>query len=243
MPARFSRTTAATLCATAFAALYLVSCSDTQQPPTPTAPTQNSGTRSPAPEPTRHLTGAVVDAQDTRVPGVALTFYSYSGQVRTTSDADGFFDVTVDPWRFGLEVGMEKPGFESSSRFISVGPTTDVHFDLRLYPVVRVAPGESMRLSLQLNDPSCGFDFEYLCRTVRIASSARGTVTVEVVPDRSGAELGVALADLFLSRTLTPRFSFEIAAGGERSIYVLLWFAAPQAETFTLKTSFDRSAS
>ena len=107
MPARFSRITAATLSATAFAALHLVSCSDSRQPPTPTAPTQNSGTRSPAPEPTRHI--------------------------------------------------------------------------------------------------------------------------------------GVALADLFLLRTLTPRFSFEIAAGGERSIYVLLWFAAPQAETLTLKTSFDRS--
>jgi hypothetical protein len=108
-------------------AVAAFACSDRSR----TLPTAPSTTESvppppvpPPPDPrlpgTTHIVGLVLDTWGARVSGVALTFHTFRGPVTATSDAAGSFDVTVEPWVGGLEVGLEKPGYERAWRFISI---------------------------------------------------------------------------------------------------------------------------
>ena len=181
----------------------------------------------------------VVDDRQVPVSSANLTFISPNGPVTITADADGAYDVHVTPYRVpGLEVVLEKPGYERTTHFIAVEVGAEVRHNLVLPAILRVPAGNSIQLSLNPDDPSCGFDDEFLCRTVRVTSSSTGTLTLEVVADRADARLGIALAfDAFPSLGAT-RLTREVTAGSETAVNILMWWTTSQPESFTLITSF-----
>jgi hypothetical protein len=205
--------------------------------PSPTAPT--APTPAPVPPAAKRIVGRVLDTSDTPVPGASLTFNTFRGPMTVMSDAAGSFDVTVDTWISGLDVVMEKPGYERSGRWISVGAAGEVVHDLRLHRIVRVAAGDSLRLSIRPDDPTCGFDFEFLCRTVRITAASAGRLTAQVVPDRAGTQLGLALSSDFIPRLSTSPLSMEVTAFSETSVNVLAWWQQADEQPFTLITSLN----
>jgi hypothetical protein len=205
--------------------------------PTPPPPTESTIPFPTLPGPTR-IAGLVRDTGNGTVPGATLTFNTFRGPVMATTDAAGSFAVTVEPWVGGLDVLSEKPGYERSNRWIAVNAKEVAH-DLRLHPIVRVAAGDSLGLSIRPDDPSCGLDLEFLCRTVRIQSPIAGRLRAEVVPDRAGAQIGLALSTEHWPQLTTSPLLTEVAAASETSVNVLVWWQQPDEQPFTLITSMN----
>ena len=184
------------------------------------------------------MSGRVLDTAGTPVPGVALTFYRFPNGSRAVTDAAGSYDVRVDPGIDGINVIAEKAGYETTDQYILVRSAGDVTYDVRLHAIVRVAAGGSLDLALESDDPHCGFDAEYLCRTVRITAAVPGTVTVTVVPGRPAASLGVALTS-DVTPTPSPRLSFRVAGNSETRISILMSFPYTTPAPFTVQTSLE----
>jgi hypothetical protein len=208
----------------------------------PTVPSRTDSVP-PAPSPpvpgATHIVGLVLDTLGARIPDAALTFDTFRGRVTATSDAAGSFDVTVEPFVNGLGVMLEKPGYERAWRFISVRTGGEVVHNLRLHPLVRVAAGDSLRLSIRPDDPSCGFDDEFLCRTVRITAAASGRLTAEIVPDRAEAQLALAVSGDLFPRPTASRLFLTVSANSETRVDVVVWWETAVQVPFTLKTSLD----
>jgi len=164
---------------------------NSELPGPPTAPTPIV----PAPpEPARHVSGLVLDTRDAPVPGAELKFNAFGGPVTALSDDLGRFEVTLDAWSGGLYVSVEKGGYERSVAWISTAKAAAISQNIRLHQPVYVAGGGAIRLAINADDPSCGFDLEYHCRRVRLTTSTAGTITARVVADRADTRLGLALS-------------------------------------------------
>ena len=227
-------------------AVAAFACSDRSRT-LPTAPsTTEAVPPSPVPPPpdprlpgTTHIVGLVLDTWDAPVSGVALIFDTLRGRVTATSDAAGSFDVTVEPFVFGLGVGLEKPGYERAWHFVSVRTGGEVVKNLRLHPPLRVAAGDSLPLSIRPDDPTCGFDDEFLCRTVRITAATAGVLTAEIVPDRAEPKLALARSGDLFPRPTASRLSLEVTPNSETRVDVVVWWETAVPVPFTLKTSLD----
>jgi len=182
-----------------------------------------------------------VDDRGAALADAAMAFGTYNGTVNLTTNGSGSYDVTVDPWIGGVSVDLRKPGYEPITHFVQVGFGEEATRNLRFYPILRVVPGQSLRLSVGAGDPICGLDWEFVCRTIRVTSAARGTLTVEAIPERDGVQLGLAMATEFWPRLNTSVLSFPVTAGEERTVNVLLWWATTATEGFSLRTSFDQT--
>ncbi len=77
---------------------------------------------------------------------------------------------------------------------------SDVHYvrsasqDFRLYPIQRIAAGDSTVVTVEPNDPLCnnnlsspGWGADYVCRIVRVRVPVDGTLTLEALPIAGGA--------------------------------------------------------
>jgi hypothetical protein len=208
-------------------------------PTTPLAPSPPATTTAlpTAPVQFAHIFGVVVDDRHAPVSSANLTFYGLNGPVTITGDAGGAFDVHVAPYAVGLDVVLEKPGYERTAHFIAAGVGAEVQHNLVLPAILKVPAGNSIRLSLNPDDPSCGFDDQFLCRTVRVSSPSNGTLKLEVVADRADARLGISLASEAFPSLGATRLSREVTAGSETAVNVLMWWTASQPESFTLMTS------
>jgi len=181
----------------------------------------------------------VVDERGAGLADVTMTFDTYSGTIKAVTNGSGSYDVTIDPWIGGVSVDLRKPGQEPALHFIQLGFGEDATRNLRFYPILRVVPGQSLKLSVGTGDPACGLDWEFVCRTVRFTSATKGTVTLEATPEREGVQLGLALTTEFWPKINSSVLSVPITPGEERSINVLLWWQTTATEGFTLRTSFD----
>jgi hypothetical protein len=102
----------------------------------------------------------------------------------------------------------------------------------------RVAAGDSL-LSIRPDDPTCGFDDEFLRRTVRITATAAGRLTAEIVPDRVEPQLALAVSGHLFPRPTASRLSLEVSANSETRVDVVVWWESAVQVPFTLKTSLD----
>ena len=170
---------------------------------------------------------------------MALTFRTIDGLARATTDATGSFAVTVQPFVYGLGVLLEKPGYEQAWRFISTRTGAEVVQNLRLHPPLRVAAGDSLPLWIRPDDPSCGLDDEFLCRTVRITAATAGRLTVKIVADRAEPKLALAWSGDLFPRPSASRLSWDVTPNSEKAVDVVVWFDTAVPVPFTLKTSID----
>jgi hypothetical protein len=158
-----------------------------------------------------------------------MKFYAFSSPspLVAVTDASGAYDVTFDlrSTAVGTEIMVEKPGYEPSWHWTGLSPLDagkDLSRNFRLHQIRSVPAGESVHLSIDRDDPLCGFDFEWVCRRIRVRSSARGTLTVEAVADDAAFRFGVVMGSVQYPYRSTPRLTVPVDPGSEISADILL---------------------
>jgi hypothetical protein len=157
-----------------------------------------------------------------------MKFYAFSSPspLVAVTDASGAYDVTFDlrSTAVGTEIMVEKPGYEPSWHWTGLSPLDagkDLSRNFRLHQIRSVPAGESVHLSIDRDDPLCGFDFEWVCRRIRVRSSARGTLTVEAVADNAAFRFGVVIGSVQYPYRSTPRLTVRVDPGSEISADIL----------------------
>jgi Carboxypeptidase regulatory-like domain len=217
-------------------ALFTLSCGS--------GPTNSPVSISPSPTPvplpgadSYRLTGIVVDERGAPVVGAELTVPGSRPSGSVVTDAQGGYDITVELRQRATEVTVAKTGYETSRHWVSLDPGRTTSRNLKLHDIQNAAAGQSLHLVLDLDDPACGFEL-YTCRRVRIRSSSRGTLTIEVRPDNAAAQFGVVRAGQEPGVGTSDRLSAPVVAGTETVIEIVI-FSGRFPEGFTLNTSLD----
>lgn len=215
------------------------------QPVTLTANlTVNFALRAP-PAPEFVLTGHVVDAS-TLAP-LSGAVVSINGRYRaTTSDSGSYTDVGF------LDYG----GNHDFTYVSAINHFSDYHYirgttqDVRVYPIERIAAGESKSLTIAPADSLCvnnvqdtpGLGPDYVCRSVRIVVPRDGVLTVEAVstvPGGARPSLEVETVGVIpcCSERLENPTSLRVSPGTEVVTNVEM-LASGASQSFVVKTSF-----
>lgn len=112
--------------------------------------------------------------------------------------------------------------------------------NLHLYQSVSIAAGESIPVVIKPDDPSCGFDLEYLCRLVHVRTSDRGTLTLEVTPDNAAVHAEVGVEPLPITYSPTSHITMPVEAGSDVAVDVLRgWNDQFGTQQIRLTTGFE----
>ncbi len=186
----------------------------TSSSPTPVVPT--AVTSSPAPTQSIIVQGTVVNEAGAPVIGGLLTFLTPAGQPKTVTDSIGHYQIGIAGGQnFGARAEMD--GYESTYRddYFTAGPGV---LNFRLFRTLRVTAGDSVHVGITSDGSVCGFDDEWLCRTVGVAIGGTGTLNVSVAGDDHST-----LAAVTTNQRYYPlQMSVPVAAGQEVSVQVLL---------------------
>ena len=170
----------------------------------------DEGSSAPATPAGHRITGMVHDDEGIPVAGAAVTVYP--GPHHVVTDATGRFEVTqAQPDT--IEVFVAKPGYEPIWRFFSAPA-----IDIVLHDIVRIAVGQSTRVTIGPTDGVGGADNEYLIRVVRVTGNARVPV-VGVIADDNGP------------------VNYWIRAGTELEVEIRIPWNAASSRTFTVITA------
>jgi hypothetical protein len=170
--------------------------------------------------------------------------------ITTTTDAAGFYRVELEAMRDTVggmgSARAEQPGHESHWRYLGPAFPQEITQDFHLYRLKRIAPGERVAVIVRPDDTSCGFDGEWVCRTVRITASQAGTLRVTLAgsspQDQTGLEVyeRVDAGVPFRRRCCSSEVSLEVGAGAEVVANILVWWTTRVSHSFTLDTSLVR---
>ena len=200
-------------------------------PPTPSYPTL-----------TMNLAGTVVSPDGIPLAGATVKVHPHIPgpllePIFITTDATGRYELTFENAEGQVNGGFavaSKPGYEDDARYLT--PATHVTQTFRLYPIARLAAGTITQITLQPDDPACGFDLDFTCRTFRIVASRSGTLSLSVSPETGAA--GYLQIDRS-SRCCGPTASLAVAADQEVRVSVLMQETTKASHTFVLRTSLD----
>jgi Carboxypeptidase regulatory-like domain len=223
--------------AVAFALTLVSACSAPTTPTPPTPPTP-----SPFPSTTRQLSGVVRDEGGLPIAGAKVTVFTPNvgtPEASVITDATGSYQISATvlgpPFHFyGTEVTITTADHDTH---LFVSGSTDTMQDFVVFPVVDIAAGDQTRLALRPENSLCGFELEFLCRTIRVTTASRGMVTIDTVSD-SGMLVFLQLGGPF--DTQYPfhgetHVSFPTTA--QSSVIVQLLHGAVSAQWVTVKTS------
>ena len=160
------------------------------------APPAPSPVRQPAPElpasplpGTTRVTGLVVEPGGQAVPGAVIT-RMYGGLPTTTvTGPTGAYELTLDAQPPEIvRLTVEADGFEPSVLYIAAEGKAEARRDLHIHRIVRIAVGESVRLSIGQDDSFCSAratDWDYdanarPCRRIRVVSLSEGRLDIWV---------------------------------------------------------------
>ena len=196
----------------------------------------NAATAGPAPSPTttRTITGVVRDDRGTPIAGASV-WTDYRG-ITVVSGADGTFTAPISSgagsfvWIFA-----SKPGYEPDAQ-----QTPEPTRDLTLHDIIRVAAGQSVRVTVRPNDPNVWvidrlpsgqwWEFDYRTRVVRLSAAVASRVTLQLVADDGGPTEFVIRGHDGSPAELT------MTRGSEVEVEIRLLAGSP-SRTFTLTTS------
>ena len=120
--------------------------------------------------------------------------------------------------------------------------------DFRLYPIQRIAAGDSTVVTVAPDDPLCfnnimspGWGADHVCRIVRIVAPADGTITVEALLIAGGArpllEIEIHRGNRLVTALLENPASIKVTAGTEIIAHVQIASSSTTTQSFTLTTS------
>lgn len=195
-----------------------------------------------------HLSGIARDDDYQPVSAVEVNVYpriggfGYGPIVSTLTDAGGAYAVDFNAVRAadGAVAGLltHKAGYEPDDRgFIEPSGSTAVQ-NLRIYRIRRIVAGQSTHLVVAPDDPHCGINDQWVCRTLRVTSSSSGTIVIETVADSGAAPVhGLEVSSPSYS-CCAPRQTISVSAGVEVITHILMVWTATTSEGYTVSTSF-----
>jgi Carboxypeptidase regulatory-like domain len=216
----------------AVAGLCAAGCGGSRAAP-PTGPTAGAPV---APTTQGHLKGFVVDDGGAPVAGATVVTYGYGTQTSAISDDAGFYDIEFMNGA-PTEAAATKDGFERTLRYVNptslAGPQT-----LRLYRIERITAGANRTVMVAVDDPICGLEDEWTCRTIRVVAPRAGTMHIELTAKTAPAAFGLAVG-MVNYPCCARSASVAMKAGDEISALILLAWTSPVSVEFTLATSLE----
>lgn len=122
-----------------------------------------------------------------------------------------------------------KAGYESTDQYVTEGTK-----DLLLHEILRISVGESINVTVGLDDSSLEAAFgEYRSRVVRILSDTDTRVDLHLV-DASGSAGQMVLSP---GVCCVSRSTVNLIGGIDYLVWIVVPWATPGERTFTLRTS------
>ena len=200
------------------------------------------------------VSGFATDDDGRPVPGVRVTLAPWKfGQVppriSLVTDARGFYEAQFEAMRDAVGgVGnavAEQSGYETHAHYLGPAVPQEITQNFHLYRIRRITPGESVALVVRPDDPSCGFDDEWVCRRVRIVAARAGTLTIILTSQNPQDQTGLEVTESvppgvpFRPKCCSPEVSVKVDAGAEMVANVLVWWETKVNHAFTLATAFE----
>ena len=200
---------------------------DPTAPPAPTAPTDPPPPAAPPPIDLRFI-GVVHDSSGRPIAGASITFWPPVDE--RFSDQLGQFPLPVGHY---LEaVFASKPGYESTAQYVSN------RVELALPDIIRIAAGQSARVTVGPNDSIGGYGWLYRVRTIRVISGGDRIVRIQVLADDNGpVDYRVQNNCGDVCPPNPPTFFLE--GGGERQVTIQVPWQSTVNRTFTVVTSAE----
>ena len=173
-----------------------------------------------------NLTGTVADADGRPVADAMVKASPFIPGVRVeplimTTGATGRYEFTFENGA-GQTMGggaiASKAGYEDDYHYVV--PAANALQNFRLYPVTRVAPGTTLRVTLLPDEGFCGFSDEWRCRKFRVVSPASGMLTLTATAE--GGSTGGYLEILRPYQCCRSPVSIPVAANEEIRVNVLM---------------------
>jgi hypothetical protein len=159
--------------------------------------------------------------------------------------ADGSYTIDFDGMRDSARIAGyffgEHSDYESYNGYLQQSGQTFVQ-NLRLYRINRLTAGTDTSVVVRQDDSSCGFDDEWNCRTVRVTSPAAGKVTLTLDNQGATAQTGLETTltgDNSSYRCCTSSTVYDVRAGDEIAVHLLLEWTAKDSQSLTLHTSLQ----
>jgi hypothetical protein len=188
------------------------------------------------------VTGSITDGEGRAVAAATVSLQLIMGpRLSTVTDSRGFYEFSFETRRningYVGGVTATREDYESDTRGLGIPSTREVVTNLRLHRVRRVASGESVTLTILPDDPGCGD--EWVCRRVRIATPASGTLTLSLSSDGPKGRTGLQVlvpSDYSSTQCCSPEVSVPVVAGQE-VVAVVLAATGTGMHALTLKSS------
>jgi hypothetical protein len=236
----------------------VVGCNHGVTPPTTPTPTPPTPDRSAAcgvtiscETVTFRLTGMVTDDDGRPVAEAKVSvrpwLYAMPNPplVSVMSGADGSYTIDFNGMRdaaggVGYVYG-EQPDHEPAVRYLQQ-PGQTLAQNLHLYRINRLTAGADASIVVRQDDSFCGLDDAWNCRTMRVTSPSAGKVTLSL--DSQGATAHSGLETLVTGdntsyRCCTSSAVYDVRAGTEISVNLLLEWTAKDSQLLTLHTSLQ----
>lgn len=207
--------------AVVFALAIAVAACDTPVTPTPRNPPPPLPQE---PQVDRRVTGVVRNIQGQPIDGALVR----SSAGTAFSDDAGRYDVSIGSF-IVASLTASKAGYESTDQYVTEGAK-----DLLLHDIVRISVGESINVTVGLNDSIWETIFdEYRSRIVRILSDTDQRVDLQLV-DASGGPGQMVLSPGICCVALS---TVNLIRGIDYLVRIVVPWASPAERTFTLRTS------
>jgi hypothetical protein len=174
-------------------------------------------------------------------------FAQQSVPVSTTTDISGRYAISFEAMRDAVggvgSIRAEQAGYETDGRYLGPSMPQEILQNLHLYRIRRIAPGESVSLTVLPDDTSCGSESEWTCRTVRIVASRAGTLTLALTSHNPQSQTGLEVIERvppgvpFRPRCCSPNVTLEVNPGAEVVANILIEWTTKVSHSFTLTTS------
>jgi hypothetical protein len=241
--------------------VVIVGCSHGVTPPTTPTPTPPAPDRSACgvyiscQVETFRLTGTVRDDDGRPVAAAKVSVRPFlygtpnPPKISAMTGADGSYSIDYDGMRnsLGTNSGIgtvfgEHPDHETYTHYLHLDAGQTLVQDLRLYRTTRVTAGADTAIVVRPGDSICGLSDEWICRTVRVTSPSAGKVTLSL--DNQGATAQTGLETLVTGvnasyRCCTSSTVYDVSAGSEIAVDVLLEWDARDSQSLTLRTSLQ----
>jgi len=190
-----------------------------------------------------HLTGTVTDADGRPVSDAMVKAFPFVPGVPLeplimTTGATGRYEFTFEngaSQTMGGGAIASKSGYEDEHHYVV--PAANAVQNFRLYPITKVAPGTTLRVTVQPDDGFCGFSDEWRCRKFRVVSPASGTLTLTATAD--GGDASGYLEVLRPYQCCRSPLSVAIVANEEIRVNVLMDWTSRVAQTLLLQTAME----